>query len=136
MAIPKPYQISIFDQIQQEKEKRTAIVFDMAAGKKLADVGAEMAAEHADQKVKGWSLLCWQLFLLWLRRNVKRGNEFMIEDFRMHVKNYDLLETPPSNRAFGVIPKKGKDKFFQFVRIAKVKNKTAHGANASVWMKL
>jgi len=128
MPSVNPYQYSLFDQ--------PAIVFDMVEGKKLADVGLSLALETAEKKEKGWTTLCWQLFLVWLRRNVKRGSEFMIEDFRMHVKVMGLLDDPPSNRAFGVIPKRGQGKYFQFVRKDKVKNKTAHGANASVWMKL
>lgn len=130
MAIPKRYRSlpSLFDQ--------PAIVFDMTAGKRLGEAGLSLAVETAEKKEKGWTKLCWQLFLAWLRRNVKRGNEFMIEDFRLHVQKMGLLDEPPSNRAFGVITKYGKDKYFQFVRITKTKNKIAHGANASVWMKL
>ncbi len=133
MDAAKSYQPSLFDGIP---EKKPAIVFDMAAGKKLADVGLGLALETAEKKEKGWTLLCWQLFLVWLRRNVKRGNEFMVEDFRAHVKAMGLLDDPPSNRAFGVIPARGKGKYFQFVRKDKTKSKNGHGANASVWMKL
>lgn len=134
MRAAKPYQPSLFD--QPIEVRKPTIVFDMVAGKKLGDAGLSLAIETAEKKEKGWTKLCWQLFLVWLRRNRKAGSEFMIEDFRKHVKDMGLLDMPPSNRAFGFIPKWGKDKYFQFVRKDKVKNTTAHGANASVWMKL
>lgn len=111
-------------------------MIDITRAKNLGDAGLLLAVETAEKKEKGWTKLCWQLFLAWLRRNVKRGNEFMIEDFRLHVTAMGLLDEPPSNRSFGVIPKYGKDKFFQFVRITKTKSVKGHGANASVWMKL
>jgi hypothetical protein len=134
MRFPKRYQPSLFDQVQELKT--LGIVFDMAAGKKLGEVGLDLSLETAEKKEKGWTKLCWQLFLWWLRRNIKRGSEFMIEDFRMHVKKMGLLDDPPSNRSFGVIPKYGQGKYFQFVRKDKTKSKIGHGANASVWMKL
>jgi hypothetical protein len=127
---PLKYRPSLFDQ------PREAIIFDMAASRRLGEAGLSLAVETADRKEKGWTRLCWQLFLAWLRRNVKRGSEFMIEDFRRHVKEMGLLTDPPSNRSFGIIPKYGKDKYFQFVRKDKTKSKNGHGANASVWMKL
>lgn len=131
MGIPKRYryQPSLFDQPE-------ALLIDITRAKKLAESGLSLAVETAEKKEKGWTKLCWQLFLVWLRRNVKRGNEFMIEDFRIHVIKMDLLAAPPSNRSFGFIPKYGKDKYFQFVRITKTKSEKGHGANASVWMKL
>jgi len=130
MPAARPYQPSLFDQPKQ------AIVIDISQAKKLADLGLSLALETAEKKEKGWTKLCWQLFLVWLRRNVKRGNEFMIEDFRKHCVDMGLLEMPPSNRSFGFIPKYGKDKYFQFVKITKTKSAKGHGANASVWMKL
>lgn len=134
MRAAKPYQPSLFD--QPIPEKKLAPVFDIAAGKRLGEAGLNLALETAEKKEKGWSKLCWQLFLAWLRRNRKAGSEFMIEDFRLHVKEMGLLDDPPSNRAFGCIPRYGKDKYFQFVRKDKTKSKAGHGANASVWMKL
>jgi hypothetical protein len=130
MKNPFKYQPSLFDQ------PREAVILDMAASRRLGEAGLSLAVETADRKEKGWTRLCWQLFLVWLRRNIKRGNEFMIEDFRRHVIEMGLLNDPPSNRSFGIIPKYGKDKYFQFVRKDKTKSKNGHGANASVWMKL
>ena len=96
----------------------------------------DLAVETANKEHKDWNKRCWQLFLLWIRRNVKVGQEFQIEDFREHVYKMDLLEKPKSNRAFGNLAWHGKNKYFLFVRTDKVRNKTAHGANAAVWVKL
>lgn len=116
--------------------KQGILEFDSEKGKELAVEGLALALENAERKEKGWTKLCWQLFLAWLRWNRKRGSEFMIEEFRKHVKDMGLLDDPPSNRSFGVIAQWGKGKYFQFVRKDKTKSKTGHGANASVWMKL
>lgn len=126
-------QPSLFEVITDNKP---AVVLDIKRGQQLAVTGAELARESADVKVKDWSRQCWQLFLWWLRRNVKRGGEFMIEDFRKHVIEMGLLEVPPSNRAFGFISiRANKRGWIEFVRTDKVKNVKAHSANASVWRK-
>lgn len=130
MSYIKPYQPSLFDY------PLGGIELDIARGRELAKVGMELAVETANRKEKGWSLLCWQLFLVWLRRNVKRGSEFMVEDFRMHLYKYDLITPPPSNRAFAFLPLRAqKGGWIEFVRKDTVKNKKAHAANASVWRK-
>lgn len=112
-------------------------IFDQQAGEHLAEVGMQLAVESADRKEKDWSKRCWQLFLWWLRRNIRRGSEFMVEDFRRHVIEMGLLEEPPSNRAFGMVSKRAlAGGWIEFVRTDKVKNKNAHCARASVWRKL
>ncbi|HNU15320.1 MAG TPA: hypothetical protein PKI55_12770 [Chitinophagaceae bacterium] len=111
-------------------------MFDLNRGKELAAVGLDMAVENAEKKEKGWSTRCWQLFLYWLRRK-KHNDEFMIEDFRKYLMDYDLIEDPPSLRAYGFISVKAKKAgFIQFVRTEKVKNTKAHAANASVWRRV
>lgn len=117
--------------------KQLDIQFDLPAGEHLAEVGLELAVESADRKEKDWSKKCWQLFLWWMRRNIKRGGEFMVEDFRKHVKEYGLLEDPPSNRAFGFVSKRALNGgWIVFSRVASVKNKKAHAARATMWRKL
>ena len=105
-------------------------------GETLATAGMELAKETADKKVKDWSKLCWQLFLVWLRRR-QRYHEFMIEDFRLYLYKYDLIEKPPSERAFGFISKRAlKYGWIEHSgRTAKVKNKLAHATPANVWRK-
>lgn len=113
-------------------------IFDQPAscGEHLANVGMQLAVDHADQKVKSWSQRCWQLFLWWLRRNVKHGTTFMIEDFREYVKKMDLLEEPPSNRAFGFLSKVANEGgWIEYAGTGKVKNRKAHSARASLWRK-
>ena len=125
-------QPSLFDTV----EAVPYVVLDVVRGQKLAVVGAEMAVQSADQKEKGWSKRCCQLFLWWLRKSVKPGQEFMIEQFRQHVYQYDLLEKPPSERAFGFIANRAsKSGWIEFIRTDKVKNVKAHSANAAVWRK-
>lgn len=117
-------------------EQLPLLELDLGRGKELAEVGLSLAVESAERKEKGWSKLCWQLFLVWLRKQ-KRGTEFKIEDFRKYLYDYDLISPPPSERAFGFISVRAKkENWIVFVRTEKVKNKKAHGANASVWKKL
>lgn len=131
MSIPKPYQPSLFDQ----PVKRVAVVFDMAAGKKLADEGMNRAVEKADYDHDGWKQKCWQLFWQWLNRK-PRYFEFMIEDFREYLMKYDLLEKPNSDRAFGFISQKAlKMELIIHAGTRQVRNKKAHRATANVWVK-
>lgn len=129
MRAAKPYnQPSLFDQ--------PAIVFDMVAGKKLGESGLSLALETAEKKEKGWTKLCWQLFLVWLRRNVKRGQEFKIEQFRKHLNEYGLIDRPPSERAYGFLSKKGvKEGWIGFAGTGKCENTKAHATPVNVWYK-
>ncbi len=111
-------------------------IFDSVRSNELAEAGLCLALETANKKEKGWSTLCWQLFLAWLRRNIKRGSEFQVEDFREHVTAMGLIADPPSKRAFGIVAQRGKGKYIEFVRTDKVRNKNAHSANAAVWRKI
>ena len=128
MRAARSYQPTLFELV-----KEPAVVLDIKRGKELAKVGMELAIESADVKEKDWSTRCWQLFLYWLRRR-KKGEEFMIEDFRKYLYDYDLITPPPSERAFGFLSVKAKNNgWIEYVRTDKVKNKKAHAANASVW---
>jgi hypothetical protein len=110
-------------------------LFDQSTGETLATAGMELARETADKKVKDWSKLCWQLFLVWIRR-MPRYHEFMMEDFRNYLYQYDLIERPPSERAFGFISRRAsKENWIGHAGIAKVKNKKAHATPANVWFK-
>lgn len=124
-------QRSLFDQPNEP-----SLTFDIKRGQELADAGLSLAVESANKKEKKWSLLCWQLFIFWLRRK-KRGEEFMIEDFRKYLYDYDLIAAPPSERAFGFISVRAKNQgWIKFVRTQKVKNQKAHCANAAVWTRV
>lgn len=134
MRAAKPYQPSLFD--QPAEEKKPAIVFDMARGKKLAEIGLDLAVENAGRKEKDWKKKCWQLFLLWLRRKKRYQDEFMIEEFRSYLQDYDLMEMPPSQRAFGFVSvKAAKEGWIIHAGMGKVKNVKAHRANANKWVR-
>lgn len=124
---------SLFDVVPEIKP---AIVLDITKGKDLAKAGMNLAVESANRKEKDWSKRCWQLFLFWLRRNVKRGQEFMIEDFRSAMYEKDLLIPPPSERSYGFLSVRAKGQWIEFVRTDMVKNRRAHSARASVWRKI
>ncbi len=126
MRYIKPYQPTLFEPIE----------LNLDSGRELALVGMELAVETANKKEKDWSRLCWQLFLVWLRRNVRRGAEFKIEDFRKHLNEYGLINPPPSERAYGFLSKKGvKEGFIGFRRVGNCSNKKAHATPVNIWFK-
>lgn len=106
-----------------------------SSGETLAIAGMTVAKENADRVVVGWSDRCWQLFYHWLNRK-PRYFEFMIEDFRKYLKDYDLLEDPPSLRAFGFLSKRAlKREIIGHAGTGKVKNIKAHSTPVNVWFK-
>lgn len=110
-------------------------IFDIIEGKKLAETGLQLAVETANAEHDNWSERCWQLFYQWLNKK-PRYFEFMIEDFRKYIEDFDLLEIPKSNRAFGFLSVKAiRNDLICFSRMAKVKNKKAHATPANVWVK-
>jgi hypothetical protein len=115
--------------------KQSTIDFDQKAGESLSVTGMELAVETANAEHSDWSTRCWQLFRHWLQRK-PRFTEFMIEDFRKHVYEMDLLERPMSDRAFGFLSKRAvKEGLIMFAGIKRVKNKKAHATPANAWAK-
>lgn len=115
--------------------QQTSIDFDPVRGHALAEAGLSLAVETADKKQKDWSKLCWQLFLVWLRRK-KHNEPFMIESFRKYLDEYGLLELPPSNRVFGFLAVRAqKEGFIKCIGTARVSNRKAHRARAGLWIK-
>lgn len=110
-------------------------ILDAIQSQQLANTGLSLALESAEKKEKGWNRLCWQLFLLWLRRK-KRYEEFRIEQFREYVYKYDLLTPPFSDRAFGFLSKRGvKEGWIAFSKVEKASNKKSHSTPVNVWYK-
>jgi len=110
-------------------------LFDQSTGETLAIAGMELAKESADNNVEGWSDRCWKLFLQWLSRR-PHHTEFMLESFRKYVYEMDLIERPPSERAFAFISKRAsKEGLIGHAGIGKVKNIKCHSARANVWFK-
>lgn len=104
-------------------------------GEKLARTGLELAVETANAEHTKWSDRCWKLFLVWLQHK-PRYHEFMIEDFRAYVYQYDLLEKPQSDRAFGFISKRAvKQGLILSAGMRRVRNEKAHAAIARLWAK-
>jgi hypothetical protein len=115
--------------------KQQQIDFDQAAGEALAKAGMELAVETAEAEFRGWKDRCWQLFYQWLNKK-PRYHEFLLEDFREYCYQYDLIEKPRSERAFAFLSKKAsKLELIMCVGDAKTRNKTAHRAKASKWVK-
>ncbi len=111
------------------------IFFDRAAGVALAKAGMDLGVETANAEHPKWSDRCWLLFFNWLNKK-PRYYEFMIEDFRDYVYQYDLIEKPKSERAFGFLSVRAvKRELIDHSGTAKVKNKKAHATPANVWRK-
>jgi len=121
--------------VQSKKYIQPELVFDLPAGERLADVGMELAVETANNEHPEWKDRCWKLFWQWLNKKPKY-HSFMIEEFRMYVYQYDLLERPKSDRAFGFLSKKAvKEGLVIHGGTNKVSNIKAHGTPANVWVK-
>jgi hypothetical protein len=111
-------------------------IFDERLASDFAEAGLSLAIESAERKQKDWKRIVWQHFLLWLRRKKRFSDEFMIEDFRKYLEDYDLVEMPPSLRAFGFISKKAvREGWIIFAGIKKCKNVKAHATPVNVWVR-
>lgn len=107
---------------------------DIEFGKKLRDQGIAQAVATAEDKQPDWKDNCYRHFENYLKTH-PIGGEFMIEDFRAYMRTH-LIE-PPSNRAFGFLPKRAvKNGRIERASFAKVKNPTAHCAIVAVWRKI
>lgn len=110
-------------------------IFDLSAGKSLAVTGMNMAVDTANTEHPGWSDRCWQLFVQWLNRK-PRYFLFMVEDFRKYLYDYDLIERPKTDRAFGFLTGKAvRAGLIENCGTKKVSNKKAHATPAGLWMK-
>lgn len=109
--------------------------FDFTQGERLRDEGIQTAIDHADHIHTNWSERAFKLFEKWLS-GWPYGYCFLIEDFRQSAKIHGLPD-PPSKRAFGGIAVKAKNRgLIKSIGTQRVKNKQAHCANASAWMKI
>lgn len=112
-----------------------AIVLDINKGMQLAEAGMNLAVESADKKEKDWSKRCWQLCEEWLRRK-PNGFEFMIENFRVYLYQYDLIEKPPSERSYGFLSSRIiKEGWAEMIGDGRTSNVKTHGAKAGVYRK-
>ena len=100
-------------------------------GRLLMQIGINQAVCHADKEEPSWSDKAYDFLVKYIRTN----KEFMVEDVRESAMG--IISDPPSKRAWGGIVLRAKNKgLIRFVRYEKVKNPTAHCANAAVWIKV
>lgn len=122
--------------MREEFTYKQGDLFDQQRGEELAEIGLSLAVENAERKEKDWKKLVWQYFLLWLRRKKRMKDVFMVCDFRFYLKEYDLMEMPPSERAFGFISKRAtKEGWIIPAGIGKSIGDKAHGANAGKYVR-
>ena len=94
---------------------------------KLGHEAAQIAADHADKVNDNWSATAYQLFCEYAKTHAV----FTTEQVRLH---YETFDKPPSNRAWGGIALKAQsNKVVKSVGLIATKNRTAHGANATLW---
>ena len=94
---------------------------------KLGHEAAQIAADHADKVNENWSATAYNLFCDY----AKTHDKFTTEQVRLHCSTF---HRPPSNRAWGGIALRAqKNGVIKSVGLIATKNKTAHGANATLW---
>lgn len=104
---------------------------DITFARKARDKGIKKAVDHADQVNPSWSQIAYGHFRTYV---AQQKGPFLIEEFREWVK--DLIDTPPSLRAFGALTMKAaREGLIRQVGFAKVRNERAHMANVAVWRK-
>jgi hypothetical protein len=98
--------------------------------KQLAEIGAEAAANHAEKTSPEWRSKAYNLFVAY----AKSHDRFTTEQVRL--SNPEFIQ-PPSNRAWGAIAIKcASDGIIKRVGLIATTNRTAHGANATLWQSL
>lgn len=109
--------------------------FDMfdkrPTGRKLAEDGAQRAADHADRVIASWSERAGDA----LTAFVKSGAEFTSEDVREYAEQAGL-PAPPDGRAWGaVILRARKAGLIRLVRYSPGRNPVCHSRPMAVWVK-
>lgn len=100
----------------------------------LKNKGIKQAVNHANQVIPDWSEKAYLFFLEWLDGKPS-GFKFQIEEFREVAFSMGMPK-PPSLRAFGSITLRAKNAgHIVSIGIKSTKGKTAHHANACVWVK-
>jgi len=98
----------------------------------LAEIGIKTAADNANAVCSEWSLQAYQYFTEWLETH---SEEFKTEDIRNKYKD-EGFASPPSERAWGSITRRAaRAGLIKRVGYAPTQNPTAHGANASLWVR-
>jgi len=101
-------------------------------GRKTRDRGIKRAADHADRCAPKWTDEAKKLALEYLLEIGDRN--FLCEDLREFAERKGFAQ-PPSKRAWGgVIVSLAHAGKIKKIGTSQVKNKTAHMANAAVWV--
>lgn len=126
--------LTMFSSVDRKTEKslRDAEIMNVGrrkTGAELAVRGAEQAADHADEMAPGWREMALQA----VRDFVKHHHGvFQAEDVRTWARH---IPPVPSERAWGSVMLRASrlGLIINTGETRKVKNATAHSANASVW---
>ena len=95
--------------------------------KQLGHEAAQIASDHADRIEYNWSADAYNLFCDY----AKTHDTFTTEQVRL---SFPTFHKPPTNRAWGGVALKAqKNGIIKAVGIVPTKNRTAHGANATLW---
>jgi hypothetical protein len=102
-----------------------------AAGRALAELGAERAADRADRELGDWSEQAWAFFEAFARR--RQGRSFMAEDVRAAAQG--VVPVPPDGRAWGaILLRASKRKLIRRTGFAPMKAANCHANPKSVWV--
>lgn len=102
------------------------------SGTELKAKGIKQAVDHANEVSKLWSEEASEVLKKYL---VRRKKPFMCEDVRQFATDKTDLEMPPSNRAWGGVIQRAKNKgLIKHFGYFQVSNPKAHKANASIWV--
>ena len=106
-------------------------------GEKNKIRGMTKALNHANLKNSGtWGERAYEVSLMYLKGKPK-GFSFMFEDIRNWAERASLIESPPSNRAWGSIPiRLAKENIITKVGLGIVKNPNANKCYANMWAKV
>lgn len=108
----------------------------IAEGTTLREKGMQQAIDHADRNFPAWSERAYGFLKKWLNE-LRPGKHFKTEDFRIKMELDELIERPPSDRAYGsLITRAAKAGLIRKIGHGTVVNPKAHRCYASLWEKV
>lgn len=109
-------------------------IFDQTLTKEATEQGIQKAIDGANAAVEGWSETAFGYLLEYVKL-IGPGGRFTNEQFRVWCSGNKNFTAPHSARAFGdVIRKAAKEKLISIECIVKTQSRTAHNANAALWI--
>lgn len=111
--------------------KKPGVVLDIKQARAARDRGINSAVQHAVEENKTWKEQAFKILIDFLKHH---PGPFLAEQVRQHALRFDGYVPPPHDRAWGsVLVMARKRNLIIQAGYAKVKNKKAHRANASLW---